>query len=191
MLDDKDIRTISLTSLRSKVAVVLQDVFLYNTSIYENVTLGDDDFSIEEVIEAAKEVGVHDFIAQLEGGYQFQVKERGGVLSSGQRQLISFLRAYIRKPHLLILDEATSSVDSSAEELIQKATKVITKNRTSLIIAHRLSTIKNAHRILVLDKGKIVEEGTHKSLLKEKGQYYELYQHQFLREENIMIKESI
>ena len=191
MLDDKDIRTISLTSLRSKVAVVLQDVFLYNTSIYENVTLGDDDFSIEEVIEAAKEVGVHDFIAQLEGGYQFQVKERGGVLSSGQRQLISFLRAYIRKPHLLILDEATSSVDSSAEELIQKATKVITKNRTSLIIAHRLSTIKNADRILVLDKGKIVEEGNHKSLLKEKGQYYELYQHQFLREENAMIKESI
>ena len=191
MLDDKDIRTISLTSLRSKVAVVLQDVFLYNTSIYENVTLGDGDFSIEEVIEAAKEVGVHDFIAQLEGGYQFQVKERGGVLSSGQRQLISFLRAYIRKPHLLILDEATSSVDSSAEELIQKATKVITKNRTSLIIAHRLSTIKNADRILVLDKGKIVEEGNHKSLLKEKGQYYELYQHQFLREENIMIKESI
>ena len=191
LLDDKDIRTISLTSLRSKVAVVLQDIFLYNTSIYENVTLGDGDFSIEEVIEAAKEVGVHDFIAQLEGGYQFQVKERGGVLSSGQRQLISFLRAYIRKPHLLILDEATSSVDSSAEELIQKATKVITKNRTSLIIAHRLSTIKNADRILVLDKGKIVEEGNHKSLLKEKGQYYELYQHQFLREENIMIKESI
>ena len=191
MLDDKDIRTISLTSLRSKVAVVLQDVFLYNTSIYENVTLGDGDFSIEEVIEAAKEVGVHDFIAQLEGGYQFQVQERGGVLSSGQRQLISFLRAYVRKPHLLILDEATSSVDSSAEELIQKATKVITKNRTSLIIAHRLSTIKNADRILVLDKGKIVEEGNHNSLLKEKGQYYELYQHQFLREENIMIKESI
>ena len=183
-LDGIDIRSISLSSLRSKVAVVLQDVFLFNTSVLENITLGKEEIELDEVIEAAKKVGVHDFISQLDGSYEFQVKERGGVLSSGQRQLISFLRAYICKPDLLILDEATSSVDSGAEELIQKATKVITKDRTSIIIAHRLSTIKNADRILVIDQGKIIEEGNHNTLIKKKGHYFDLYENQFLKEES-------
>ena len=184
LLDGMDIRSISLSSLRSKVAVVLQDVFLFNTSVLENITLGKEEIELDEVIEAAKKVGVHDFISQLDGSYEFQVKERGGVLSSGQRQLISFLRAYICKPDLLILDEATSSVDSGAEELIQKATKVITKDRTSIIIAHRLSTIKNADRILVIDQGKIIEEGNHNTLIKKKGHYFDLYENQFLKEES-------
>ena len=181
-----DIRSISLSTLRSKVAVVLQDVFLFNTSVLENITLGKEEIELEEVIEAAKKVGVHGFISQLDGSYEFQVKERGGVLSSGQRQLISFLRAYICKPDLLILDEATSSVDSGAEELIQKATKVITKDRTSIIIAHRLSTIKNADRILVIDRGKIIEEGNHNTLIRKKGHYFDLYENQFLKEESIL-----
>ena len=184
LLDGMDIRSISLSSLRSKVAVVLQDVFLFNTSVLENITLGKEEIELDEVIEAAKKVGVHDFISQLDGSYEFQVKERGGVLSSGQRQLISFLRAYICKPDLLILDEATSSVDSGAEELIQKATKVITKDRTSIIIAHRLSTIKNADRILVIDQGKIIEEGIHNTLIKKKGHYLDRYENQFLKEES-------
>lgn len=184
LLDGMDIRSISLSSLRSKVAVVLQDVFLFNTSVLENITLGKEEIELDEVIEAAKKVGVHDFISQLDDSYEFQVKERGGVLSSGQRQLISFLRAYICKPDLLILDEATSSVDSGAEELIQKATKVITKDRTSIIIAHRLSTIKNADRILVIDQGKIIEEGNHNTLIKKKGHYFDLYENQFLKEES-------
>ena len=186
LLDGIDIRSISLSSLRSKVAVVLQDVFLFNTSVLENITLGKEEIELDEVIEAAKKVGVHDFISQLDRGYDFQVKERGGVLSSGQRQLISFLRAYICKPDLLILDEATSSVDSGAEELIQKATKVITKDRTSIVIAHRLSTIKNADRILVIDGGKIIEEGSHNALIKKKGHYFDLYENQFLKEETIL-----
>ena len=186
LLDGIDIRSISLSSLRSKVAVVLQEVFLFNTSVLENITLGKEEIELDEVIEAAKKVGVHDFISQLDRGYDFQVKERGGVLSSGQRQLISFLRAYICKPDLLILDEATSSVDSGAEELIQKATKVITKDRTSIIIAHRLSTIKNADRILVIDGGKIIEEGSHNALIKKKGHYFDLYENQFLKEETIL-----
>ena len=186
LLDGMDIRSISLSSLRSKVAVVLQDVFLFNTSVLENITLGKEEIELEQVIEAAKKVGVHGFISQLAGSYEFQVKERGGVLSSGQRQLISFLRAYICKPDLLILDEATSSVDSGAEELIQKATKVITKDRTSIIIAHRLSTIKNADRILVIDRGKIIEEGNHNTLIQKKGHYFDLYENQFLKEESIL-----
>ena len=186
LLDGMDIRSILLSSLRSRVAVVLQDVFLFNTSVLENITLGKEEISLDEVVAAAKKVGVHDFISQLDGGYDFQVKERGGVLSSGQRQLISFLRAYMCKPDLLILDEATSSVDSGAEELIQKATKVITKDRTSIIIAHRLSTIKNADRILVIDGGKIIEEGSHNALIKKKGHYFDLYENQFLKEETIL-----
>ena len=186
LLDGMDIRSILLSSLRSRVAVVLQDVFLFNTSVLENITLGKEEISLDEVVAAAKKVGVHDFISQLDGGYDFQVKERGGVLSSGQRQLISFLRAYMCKPDLLILDEATSSVDSGAEELIQKATKVITYDRTSIIIAHRLSTIKNADRILVIDGGKIIEEGSHNALIKKKGHYFDLYENQFLKEETIL-----
>ena len=143
--------------------------------------------SREDVIKAAKKVGVHEFINQLPKGYDFEVKERGGLLSSGQRQIIAFLRAYVYQPQLLILDEATSSIDSLSEEFIQNATQEITKSRTSIIIAHRLSTIQNADSILVMDKGKIVEQGKHIDLLKNKGQYYELYQNQFISEESVVV----
>ena len=151
----------------------------------ENITLGDESISKEKVVASAKKVGIHDFINQLPGGYDFEVKERGGVLSSGQRQLISFLRAFVYDPQLLILDEATSSIDSSSEELIQNATQEITKNRTSVIIAHRLSTIKKADCILVMKSGKIVEKGTHADLLQLKGHYFDLYENQFLNQKVI------
>ena len=179
-LDEIDIRDIDLELLRSKIAVVLQDVFLFNTSILENITIGDKNISRQEVINAAKKVGVHEFINELPNGYDFEVKERGGLLSSGQRQIIAFLRAYVYKPQLLILDEATSSIDSFSEEYIQNATLEITKSRTSIVIAHRLSTIQNADAILVMDKGVITEKGTHDELLKLKGQYFDLYQNQFI-----------
>ena len=179
-IDDFDIRDIDINILRSKIAVVLQDVFLFNTTILKNITIGDLKISRNEVIQAAKKVGVHEFINQLPGGYDFEVKERGGLLSSGQRQIIAFLRAYVYQPQLLILDEATSSIDSLSEEFIQNATEEITKSRTSIIIAHRLSTIQNADAILVMDQGIIVEKGNHTELLEKKGQYYELYQNQFI-----------
>ena len=163
----------------------LQDVFLFNTTILENITIGDLKISRKEVIQAAKKVGVHEFINQLPGGYDFEVKERGGLLSSGQRQIIAFLRAYVYQPQLLILDEATSSIDSLSEEFIQNATEEITKSRTSIIIAHRLSTIQNADSILVMDDGVIVEKGNHMELLRKKGQYYELYQNQFISKSSI------
>ncbi|MBL6871806.1 MAG: ABC transporter ATP-binding protein, partial [Flavobacteriales bacterium] len=150
-INDFDIRNIDLDILRSKIGVVLQDVFLFNTTILKNITIGDLNISREDVIKAAKKVGVHEFINQLPKGYDFEVKERGGLLSSGQRQIIAFLRAYVYKPQLLILDEATSSIDSLSEEFIQNATQEITKSRTSIIIAHRLSTIQNADSILVMD----------------------------------------
>lgn len=184
-LDGNDIRNLDINNLRSKIAVVLQDVFLYNTTIMENITLGDESISNEVVISSAKKVGIHDFINQLPRGYDFEVKERGGVLSSGQRQLISFLRAFVYNPQLLILDEATSSIDSASEELIQNATEEITKNRTSVIIAHRLSTIKKADCILVMESGKIVEKGTHEDLLQLKGHYFDLYENQFVNQNNI------
>ncbi len=184
-LDDKDIRDLDINNLRSKIAVVLQDVFLFNSTIMENITLGDESISNEMVISSAKKVGIHDFINQLPGGYDFEVKERGGVLSSGQRQLISFLRAFVYNPQLLILDEATSSIDSASEELIQNATEEITKNRTSVIIAHRLSTIKKADCILVMESGKIVEKGTHDDLLQLKGHYFDLYENQFINQNTI------
>ena len=180
LLDNRDIRSLDLDNLRTKIAVVLQDVFLYNTTVLENITLGNASISRDEVVESAKKVGVHEFIQQLPGGYDFEVKERGGVLSAGQRQLISFLRAYVYKPQLLILDEATSSIDTASEELIQLATEKITQNRTSVIIAHRLSTIKKADFILVMNDGKIVEKGSHSELLQLKGHYAELYENQFL-----------
>ena len=186
-IDDFDIRNIDLDILRSKIGVVLQDVFLFNTTIFKNITIGDLNISREDVIKAAKKVGVHEFINQLPKGYDFEVKERGGLLSSGQRQIIAFLRAYVYQPQLLILDEATSSIDSLSEEFIQNATQEITKSRTSIIIAHRLSTIQNADSILVMDKGKIVEQGKHIDLLKNKGQYYELYQNQFISEQSEVV----
>ena len=182
-LDGVSIRDLNLEELRVNLAVVLQDVFLYNTTIYENITLGNKSISRDKVIQSAKKVGIHGFISQLPNSYDFEVKERGGVLSAGQRQLISFLRAFVYDPQLLVLDEATSSIDTASEELIQLATKEITKGRTSLIIAHRLSTIKKADCILVMDNGKIVEKGTHLDLLKRKGYYFDLYENQFISKE--------
>jgi len=172
-----------ITSLRNEIAIVLQDVFLFSDSIFNNITLKNPDISLEDVKEAAKQIGVHDFIMSLHNNYEYNVKERGIMLSSGQRQLIAFLRAYVSKPRVLILDEATSSVDSQAELMIQNATDKITKGRTSIIIAHRLATIKKADKIIVMDKGKIVEVGTHKNLLKKESGYYKnLYDKQFSSE---------
>ena len=181
--DGKDIKTFSLKSLRKNVAVVLQDVFLFADTIFQNITLGDPKHSLDDVEAAAKQIGIHDFISSLPGGYQYNVKERGAMLSSGQRQLISFLRAYIINPKLLILDEATASIDSYSEQLIQDATKKITKGRTSIVIAHRLATIQKADKIIVMNAGEIVEFGTHKSLLKNQdGIYRGLYEAQFLKQ---------
>ena len=166
--------------------MVLQDVFLFADTILNNITLNDPSISEEEVVAAAKEIGVHQFIKTLPGGYHYNVKERGTMLSSGQRQLIAFLRAYVSKPGILVLDEATSSVDTYSEELIQQATEKITQGRTSIVIAHRLATIKKADKILVMDAGKIVETGTHKELLKKQNGYYRtLYEVQFMAEEAI------
>jgi len=185
-IDDYDLRALKLQELRKHVGVVLQDVFLFADTILNNITLNNDAISEATVIEAAKAIGVHEFISSLPEGYHYNVKERGVMLSAGQRQLIAFLRAYISNPSILVLDEATSSIDSYSEELIQKATEKITKGKTSLIIAHRLATIKNADRILVMDQGKVVEMGDHKSLLKIKnGVYAKLHQVQFLEQEQL------
>lgn len=177
------IQEYTLTSLRKEIAVVLQDVMLFADSILNNITLNNADITEEEVYEAAKAIGVSEFIESLPNGFQYNVKERGTMLSSGQRQLISFLRAYVNKPSILILDEATSSIDSYSEELIQIATERITRGRTSIVIAHRLATIQKADKILVMDAGKVVEIGTHEELLKKEGGYYrKLYEVQFLAE---------
>jgi ATP-binding cassette subfamily B multidrug efflux pump len=179
-VDAISVKDYNLHSLRNQIAVVLQDVFLFSDSIYNNITLNDERITLEEVKEAAKQIGIHDFIISLPGGYHYNVKERGAMLSSGQRQLIAFLRAYVSKPSILILDEATSSVDSYAEQMIQYATDTITKGRTSIVIAHRLATIKKADKIIVMDNGLIVEEGSHQELLeKEEGYYKNLYDKQF------------
>ena len=180
-IDSKDIRTVALKSLRQNIAVVLQDVFLFADTILNNITLNNPAISELEVQSAAKEIGVHDFIISLPNGYHYNVKERGVMLSSGQRQLISFLRAYVTNPKILILDEATASIDSYSEQLIQKATQKITDGRTSIVIAHRLATIKKCDMIIVLDAGEIIEKGTHKELLTIKnGHYRNLYDAQFL-----------
>jgi len=185
-IDGKPINQYTLHSLRSHIAVVLQDVFLFADTILNNITLGDENITEEEVVEAAKIIGVHQFISSLPDGYHYNVKERGSMLSSGQRQLIAFLRAYVSKPNILVLDEATSSVDSYSEELIQNATDKITKGRTSIVIAHRLATIKKADQILVMESGKIVERGTHKELLKKSDGFYKnLYEVQFQKEETV------
>ena len=183
-VDETDIKDMTLTSLRSQIAVVLQDVFLFADTILNNITLNNENITEEDVVNAAKVIGIHDFIASLPNGYHYNVKERGVMLSSGQRQLISFLRAYVTNPSILILDEATSSVDSYSEQLIQDATDKITKGRTSIVIAHRLATIQQADKIIVMDAGEIVEIGTHQSLLaKEQGYYKNLYEVQFLKAE--------
>lgn len=179
LIDGKSIYSLELSNLRSHIAVVLQDVFLFNSTIYENIILGNKSISVEDVQKAAKEIGIHEFIMSLPNGYHSEVSERGGTLSVGQRQLISFLRAYVYNPQILVLDEATSSIDTESESLIQTATDKLTEGRTSIIIAHRLATIQNADQILVMDDGKIVERGTHQELLKEEGYYHNLYEVQF------------
>ncbi|HIF84471.1 MAG TPA: ABC transporter ATP-binding protein [Flavobacteriaceae bacterium] len=183
-LNNTNIKDFEISALRSKIALVLQDVFLFAGTILNNITLWNKSISFDNVITAAKKIGIHEFIMSLPEGYNYNVKERGIMLSQGQRQLISFLRAYLKNPSILILDEATSSVDSYSEELIKNATIKITENKTSIIIAHRLSTILNSDRILVMDSGKLVESGTHKELIKKKDGYYRsLYEIQFKKEE--------
>jgi ATP-binding cassette, subfamily B, multidrug efflux pump len=179
-IDNQNINQFQLESLRKQIAIVLQDVFLFADTILNNITLHNPAISRETVLIAAKKIGVHDFIMSLPNGYDFDVKERGVMLSSGQRQLIAFLRAYVSNPSILILDEATSSIDTYSEELIQNATETITKNRTSIVIAHRLATIVNADKIIVMNKGQIVEQGTHLQLVnKTEGYYKTLYDSQF------------
>ena len=185
-IDNTNIKEYTLTSLREQTAVVLQDVFLFADTILSNITLNNPDISEAKVIQAAKDIGIHNFISSLPNGYHYNVKERGVMLSSGQRQLISFLRAYVTNPSILVLDEATSSVDSYSEQLIQNATDKITKGRTSIVIAHRLATIQKADNIIVMDAGQIVEQGTHQELLKKENGYYKnLYEVQFLKVEQV------
>lgn len=178
-IDGVDISEYTLSSLRSKIGVVLQDVFLFSGSIYENITLRNPEISRERVEQAARLIGMHDFIMQLPGGYDYQVMERGSTLSLGQRQLISFVRALLYDPAILILDEATSSVDTESEALIQQAIDKLIAGRTAIVIAHRLSTISKASKIIVLDKGEIREMGNHEELLKLGGFYYKLHSMQF------------
>lgn len=182
LLDDKPQIDYDTGFIRRQTGVVLQDVFLFSDSVKNNISLFNDDITLKEITEAAKFIGAHDFIMQLPGGYEFNVRERGNMLSAGQRQMIAFLRAYVHKPAILILDEATSSIDTSTEQLIQNATEKITQNRTSFIIAHRLATIQKAKRILVMDGGKIVESGTLAQLLSKDGAFKSLYEQQFMAE---------
>ena len=182
LIDGVSIKDYTLESLRSQIAVVLQDVFLFADTIHNNISLNNETITEKEIQRAATQIGVSKFIDSLPGKFQYNVKERGVMLSSGQRQLIAFLRAYVSNPGILILDEATSSVDSYSEQMIQTATDTITKDRTSIVIAHRLATIKKADKILVMDAGKIVESGTHKELLDQQGYYSTLYKVQFASE---------
>ena len=178
-IDHTNIRDYDLRVLRSHIAIVLQDVFLFSDTIYNNITLHNSSITNEQVIEAAKAVGAHEFIMSLPGHYEYNVRERGAMLSVGQRQLISFIRAYVYKPSILVLDEATSSIDTVSEQLIQQATEKITKGRTSIVIAHRLATIQKADTIIVLEKGEIIEQGSLSELLKRNGQFKRLYDLQF------------
>jgi ATP-binding cassette subfamily B protein len=181
-IDGIDIRDYELFAFRSKTALVLQDVFLFSGSVMENITLRNQKISRDEVIAAAKMIGAHDFIVKLPGGYDYEVMERGATLSMGQRQLISFVRALVFDPDILILDEATSSIDPESEQVIQYAIEKLIEKRTSIIIAHRLTTIRRADKILVLEKGQVRETGTHEELLEiENGRYRELYEMQFMQ----------
>jgi len=182
-VDGVDIREWKLPALRSHIAIVLQDVFLFADTIAKNISLSNPTISRDQIEAAARKIGIHEFINSLPGGYDFNVKERGGMLSSGQRQLIAFLRAYVSNPGILVLDEATSSIDTYSELLIQRATEEVTKGRTSIVIAHRLATIKKAETILVMDRGRIVEQGNHEELLRKGGYYKDLYEAQFKQEE--------
>ncbi|RYF92537.1 MAG: ABC transporter ATP-binding protein, partial [Chitinophagaceae bacterium] len=180
-IDDVDVKEFQLEHLRKNIGVVLQDVFLFSGSVMDNLTLRNPEISREQVISAAKMIDMHDFIMQLPGGYDYKVMERGSSLSLGQRQLLSFIRALLYNPSILILDEATSSIDTESELLIQKATDTLIQGRTSIIIAHRLSTIRKADKIIVLDKGEIKETGTHDELLEKGGFYAKLYEMQFAK----------
>ncbi|CAD0221404.1 ABC transporter ATP-binding protein/permease [Chryseobacterium sp. D764] len=182
LIDDVDLKDYELYNLRSHIGVVLQDVFLFHGSIFENLSFGDDSITLDKIKAGAREIEVDQFIQQLPGGYDYVVSERGSSISLGQRQLLSFLRAYLSDPKILILDEATSSIDHESEKLIQRATEKITKNRTSIIIAHRLSTIEKADKIIVMEHGKIVEEGKHLELLDKNGYYATLYKAQLRHE---------
>lgn len=179
LIDNQNVKEYELRSLREQIGVVLQDVFLFSDTIEKNITLGDSSISREKIVEAAKLVGVHDFIMQLPNNYDYNVQERGATLSVGQRQLISFVRAMVHDPKIIVLDEATSSVDTETEELIQNAIDKLMRGRTSIVIAHRLSTIQKANKIIVLDKGQIMEEGSHEELLKLDGFYANLYNMQY------------
>lgn len=182
-IDDTPIEAYHLDALRSKIAVVLQDVFLFSGTVADNVTLRNPAIRKEDVISAARLIGIHDFIMQLPGNYDYNVMERGATLSLGQRQLLSFVRALLYDPAILILDEATSSVDTESEALIQQAIDKLIANRTSIVIAHRLSTIRKANKIMVLDKGQIKEMGTHEELIEKQGFYYQLHKMQFEKQQ--------
>ncbi|MDA7794535.1 ATP-binding cassette domain-containing protein [Flavobacteriales bacterium] len=177
-IDGRNYLEYSLDSLRDNIAVVLQDVFLFSNSVLHNITLGRE-ISFEEVQKYARDIEIEDFIQSLPNGYNYDVRERGNMLSLGQRQLISFLRAYVTQPKILVLDEATSSIDSESESLIQRSTEKLTKGRTSIVIAHRLATIQNATKILLLDDGKVIEEGTHSELISLNNKYKLLFDLQF------------
>lgn len=191
LIDGVDYKTMSQSYLHSQIGYVLQSPHLFSTTIYENIKYGKLDATFDEVVNAAKMVGVHDFIMSLEKGYDTHVGEGGNLLSMGQKQLVSFARALIKDPKILILDEATSSIDSKSEELIQKATQTILKNRTSLVVAHRLSTVIDSDLIVMLKMGEIIEMGTHEELLKLKGEYFELYKNQFIAEKTNTIIDTI
>ena len=182
-IDDTGIEDFHLDELRAKIAVVLQDVFLFSGTVWDNVTLRNPAIKHEDVVRAAKLIGIHDFIMQLPGKYDYNVMERGATLSLGQRQLLSFVRALLYDPAILILDEATSSVDTESEALIQQAIEKLIANRTSIVIAHRLSTIRKANKIIVLDRGELNEMGTHDELIEKHGFYYQLHKMQFEKQD--------
>jgi len=179
LVDGINVRDYELGSLQRNIGVVLQDVFLFSDTIMNNITLNNPAITREQVIEAAKIVGAHEFISRLPKAYDYDVMERGAMLSVGQRQLISFIRAYVYNPKILVLDEATSSIDTESERIIQYATEKLTEGRTSIVIAHRLATIQNADKIVVMEKGKVIEIGNHQQLLKLNGHYKRLFELQF------------
>ena len=184
LIDGNNIDKLKLDNIRNKVGVILQDVFMFADTIFNNITLFNKDISLEDVKKSAKDLEIHDFILSLPGGYNFNVSERGGTLSSGQKQLLAFLRVLVNNPDILILDEATSSIDSYSEDLIKRATKKITKDKTSIIIAHRLSTVESADKIIYMENGKILEFGNHKELLNiDNGKFKKLYREQFIEDE--------